>query len=90
MEKITLTLNNGEGLHARPASLLTKVVKNFKCNIYFLKNGEEGKKYQPKSILSIMSVGAIKGDQLTFVADGEDEKEAIKAVTEFIQGGCGE
>lgn len=90
MEKITLTLLNPEGLHARPASLLTKVVKNFKCDIYFYKNDLDAKKYQPKSILSVMSVGAVKGDQLTFVADGEEEKEAIKAITEFIKSGCGE
>lgn len=90
MEKITLTLMNAEGLHARPASLLTKVVKNFKSDINFYKNENDLKKYQPKSILSVMSVGAIKGDQLTFVAEGEDEKEAIEAVKAFIQSGCGE
>ncbi|MDF2615145.1 MAG: HPr family phosphocarrier protein [Clostridia bacterium] len=90
MEKITLTLTNPQGLHARPASLLTKVVKDFKCDLHFYKNGIDTKKYQPKSILSVMSVGAAKGDQLTFVADGSDEKEAIKAIAEFIQSGCGE
>lgn len=90
MEKITLTLNNPQGLHARPASLLTKVVKDFKSDLYFYKNGIDTKKYQPKSILSVMSVGAAKGDQLTFVAEGNDEKEAIAAIAEFIQSGCGE
>jgi len=90
MEKITLTLTNPQGLHARPASLLTKVVKDFKCELYFYKNNVDTKKYQPKSILSVMSVGAASGDQLTFVADGNDEKEAIKAIAAFIQSGCGE
>ncbi|MBC7959606.1 MAG: HPr family phosphocarrier protein [Vallitaleaceae bacterium] len=90
MEKVTLVLENAEGLHARPASLLTKVVKNFKSDLYFIKNEVDTKRYQPKSILSVMSVGAAKGDLLTFVAEGEDEKEAIKAITEFIQSGCGE
>ncbi|MBC7960910.1 MAG: HPr family phosphocarrier protein [Vallitaleaceae bacterium] len=90
MEKVTLVLENAEGLHARPASLLTKVVKGFKSDLYFIKNDVDTKRYQPKSILSVMSVGAAKGDLLTFVAEGEDEKEAIKAITEFIQSGCGE
>ncbi len=90
MEKITLTLMNPQGMHARPASLLTKLVKDFKSNIYFYKNDIENKKYQPKSILSVMSVGAAKGDKLTFVAEGSDEAEAIRAITDFIQSGCGE
>ncbi len=90
MEKITLTLTNAQGMHARPASLLTKLVKDFQSEIYFYKNDIDNKKYQPKSILSVMSVGAMKGDKLTFVAEGSDEKEAIKAIKEFIEGGCGE
>ncbi|WP_070000745.1 HPr family phosphocarrier protein [Cellulosilyticum sp. I15G10I2] len=90
MEKITLTLTNPQGMHARPASLLTKLVKDFKSEIYFYKNDIDNKKYQPKSILSVMSVGAAQGDKLTFVAEGSDEKEAIGAITTFIQSGCGE
>lgn len=90
MEKITLTLTNAQGMHARPASLLTKLVKDFTSNLYFYKGDNDAKKYQPKSILSVMSVGAAQGDQLTFVAEGSDEKEAIKAITDFIQSGCGE
>ncbi|MDF2878554.1 MAG: HPr family phosphocarrier protein [Clostridia bacterium] len=90
MQKITVTLTNPQGLHARPASLLTKVVKDFKSELYFYKNGVDTKKYQPKSILSVMSVGAAKGDQLTFVADGGDEKEALEAIKTFVESGCGE
>lgn len=90
MEKNTLTLTNPQGMHARPASLLTKLVKDFKSDIHFYKNDADNKKYQPKSILSVMSCGAMQGDKLTFVAEGSDEKEAIQAITNFIQSGCGE
>jgi phosphocarrier protein len=90
MEKITVTVTNPVGLHARPASLLTKLVKGYACDIQFYKNGDETKKHQPKSILSVMALGAVKGDKLTFEADGADEKEAIKAIEEFVNNGCGE
>ena len=90
MEKVTVTVTNQIGLHARPASLLTKLVKGYECDIELYKNGEQSKKHQPKSILSVMALGAVKGDQLTFEANGKDEKEAIKAVEEFIKSGCGE
>ncbi|WFR55773.1 HPr family phosphocarrier protein [Anaerocolumna sp. AGMB13025] len=90
MEKITVTVTNPVGLHARPASLLTKLVKGYACDIQFFKNGDETKKHQPKSILSVMALGAVKGDKLTFEANGADEKEAIKAIEEFVNSGCGE
>ncbi|MGB8456020.1 MAG: HPr family phosphocarrier protein [Anaerocolumna sp.] len=90
MEKVTVTVTNPVGLHARPASLLTKLVKGFECDIEFYKNGDDNKKHQPKSILSVMALGAVKGDQLTFAANGKDEKEAIKAIEEFVKNGCGE
>ena len=90
MEKTTVTVINPLGLHARPASMLANLVKGFQCEIKLYRNGDESKQYQPKSIISIMSLGAAKGDILTFEANGEDEKEAIKAIEEFVSCGCGE
>ena len=90
MQKMKVTITNEVGLHARPASLLTKLVKGYECDIEFYKNGDASKKHLPKSILSVMSLGAVKGDELTFEANGKDEIEAIKAIEEFIKNGCGE
>jgi len=90
MEQVTVTVVNSVGLHARPASMLTKLVKGFECEIQFYKNGDTTKMHQPKSILSVLALGAVKGDELTFVANGKDEKEAIKAIEEFVKNGCGE
>lgn len=90
MEKITVTVINDLGLHARPASLLTKLVKGFDCDIEFYKNDNVKKKHQPKSILSVIASGTVKGDKLTFEANGSDEKEAINVIEEFIKNGCGE
>lgn len=90
MQTVAVTVVNEIGLHARPASLLTNLVKGFSCEIEFYKNGNAEKKHQPKSILSIMALGAKKGDQLTFIANGADEEVAIKAIEEFVKNGCGE
>lgn len=88
MEIITVVVINSVGLHARPASLLVNLLKNYECNIEVYKNGDDTKKYQSKSILSVMALGAAKGDTLTFEAKGKDEKEAVNAVEAFIKGGC--
>lgn len=90
MQAVTVTVINEVGIHARPASQLTNLVKGFSSEIVFYKNGNKDKMHQPKSILSVMSLGAKKGDELTFIAEGADEKEAITAIEEFVKSGCGE
>ena len=54
MKTEKVILKNETGLHARPASELTKLASKFKCDIK-IKTGE--KEINPKSILSIMSAG---------------------------------
>ncbi|PKM49300.1 MAG: phosphocarrier protein HPr [Firmicutes bacterium HGW-Firmicutes-7] len=84
MTKKTFTILAEEGLHARPASLLAKTAMKFKCDINMSRDGEMNKAYQAKSILSVMSIGASKGDRITFSAQGEDEVEAIKMIEELV------
>ena len=38
-----------------------------------------------KSILSIMAAGVLSEIKITIVADGVDEKEAVEALTRFIE-----
>lgn len=80
-------LNNEEGLHARPATILANQSMKFKCNFTMLKNGNNDKVYQPKSILSVMSMGAAKGDQITIIVEGKDEKEASAVIGALFENG---
>jgi phosphocarrier protein HPr len=81
----TFVLNDDEGLHARPASVLSKVVMKFTSKITLIKDGQTGKVYNPKSILSLMSMGAGKGDKLVFTVDGEDEDVAMLKISELFE-----
>lgn len=69
------------GLHARPATLLNKMCIKYKSKIKIL-FGE--KVIEPRSILSIMAAGVTQGSQIIITADGEDEVEAVEAISEFI------
>ena len=40
--------------------------------------------------MGIMSLGLGQGDELTVVANGEDEEAAVNALVELIEGGFGE
>ncbi len=90
MVRAAVIITNPIGLHARPAVLLVRLLQDYKCDIKVYKNGDDTKLYNPKSILSVMSIGAMQGDVLTFVAEGAEEKEVIKAIEEFVKNGCGE
>ncbi|PKM52157.1 MAG: HPr family phosphocarrier protein [Firmicutes bacterium HGW-Firmicutes-7] len=87
MKQIVIKLKNEEGIHARPANLFSKTAMKFACDIQVLKNGEASKVYNPKSIISVLSMGAIKGDELTIIANGADEEEAIHIITELFKNG---
>ncbi len=85
MIKKTFEIKAEEGLHARPASMLAKTAMKFKCDLGMYLEGNTNKLYQPKSILSIMSLGAANGDRVTFTADGADEKEAMNGIETLIK-----
>lgn len=81
----TFEIKAEEGLHARPASMLAKIAMKCKSDLGMHKEGNTAKMYQPKSILSIMSLGACKGDRITFTAEGEDEEESMKSIELLIE-----
>ena len=87
MVSFTATLNNKSGLHARPANLFAKEAAKYQASIKVIKDGQE---YNAKSILSVLSMGATQGTELTVVADGEDEELALKALKELFDQNFGE
>lgn len=80
----TLTLENAEGLHARPAAVLAKLAGRFTSKVEIKAKGQQK---NAKSIMGLMSLGLEKGDQIVVVADGADEAEALQKIVTLIQGG---
>lgn len=75
------TIQNKYGIHARPARLIVEAAGKFKSEIYVAKNGEE---MNAKSIMGILMLEAKKGSILEIRAEGEDEQEAIEAMTKVF------
>lgn len=65
------TLLNETGLHARPASLFVKEASKFESDVKVMLDGKE---FNAKSIMGVLSMGATKGDTLEIKAEGKDEK----------------
>lgn len=84
MKKAEFVLEHEEGFHARPAGVFSKLASKYKADIVLFKNGNEDKEYNPKSIISIMTMGATKNDRITIQADGSDEEEAVTSLLELV------
>lgn len=80
-------VTNKTGLHARPASLLVNKANEFESNITIEYDGREA---NGKSILGVMSLGAGQGSEIIIKAEGPDEEDAGKALSDFINSGLGE
>lgn len=83
----SIVVQNKTGLHARPAAAFVQAASKFKSNITIEK---DLKKANAKSILSLLSIGASMGCTVTITAEGEDENQAVAALTELIRSKFGE
>ncbi len=76
-----VVVQNMVGLHARPATFFIQKSNEFKSSIWVEKNG---RRMNAKSLLGVLSLGITKGTQITVIADGADEEEAVNALTALI------
>lgn len=76
-----VVVNNGTGLHARPATLLVKKASSFKSDVSIEFNG---KKANVKSLIGVLSLGVTKGANVTVVASGDDEALAVEEIANLI------
>ena len=83
MKKISVVLQNESGLHARPAKKFVSIASKFASDILISKDCI-GPSVNGKSILMVLSLGAIKGTKLQIMVTGEDEEEATKALDELF------
>lgn len=76
-----VALQNETGLHARPASLFVKEASKFSSEVKVIKNGKE---YNAKSIMGLLSMGAGKGDTISIQAQGNDAKKAVQTLIQLV------
>lgn len=81
MEKKAI-VKSETGIHARPALTVVKEASKFKSEVIIVKDGNE---YNAKSIVAIMSMAAVKDDEITIKATGNDEEAAVVAMVKIIE-----
>lgn len=81
MPDCSLTIQHAEGLHARPANLFVHTAQKFRCDIQVIYGTRT---VNAKSILSVLTLGANQGAQITLRAEGEDAPDALAALTHLV------
>lgn len=82
MKEFSYTITDEYGLHARPAGLLVKEVKQFQSDCTIIRGGVSA---NMKGLMRVMALGVKKGDTVTVQANGPDEDAAIAALKAFFE-----
>ena len=87
MTSEVIILPNPNGLHARPAAVLSSTAKTFKSDIR-LQLGDRSA--NARSVTSLMALETARGDKVVLVAKGPDAREAVNRLTPMIAEGLGD
>lgn len=83
----TVEIKNQLGLHLRAASTLAQAAGKFKSRITI---GRGKDQVNVKSVTSLIMLGAELGVKLKLHAEGEDAREAVKAIETLFEDRFGE
>ena len=77
-----VVISNQVGLHARPATFFIQKANEFKSSIWIEK---EERKVNAKSLLGVLSLGIVKGTDISIGAEGPDEEAAVIALQQLVE-----
>jgi phosphocarrier protein HPr len=83
----TVVIVNVEGLHARPALLISKEATKYQSRIQIICRSE---RVDARSALDMLTLGAMPGTELVIEAEGEDAEQAVEMLAALVASGFGE
>ncbi len=83
----TFRIVNELGLHARAASVLSKLAASFRSEIAIEKDGQRARS---TSVIELLLLCGQPGSDITVVANGDDAEQAVRAIGALIQDRFGE
>ncbi|PSN19821.1 PTS fructose transporter subunit IIA, partial [filamentous cyanobacterium CCP5] len=81
---VNLVIEEGTGLHARPATTFAEIAKGFEAEIQVRYGDQSG---NAKSLMSLLKLGVPSGGQITVMAKGHDAATALEALQEAVEEG---
>jgi phosphocarrier protein len=79
--KKKITIQNPQGLHARPASIFVQIANKFESDITVRKDAES---VNGKSIMGLLVLGANQGSVVEIEISGPDAEEMMKQLELFL------
>ena len=79
--KKSVVVNMQQDFEARPIANLVQVANRYESKIY-LEHGDS--RVNAKSIMGMMSLALLNGEEILVDAEGADEAEAVAAIEEFL------
>jgi phosphotransferase system HPr (HPr) family protein len=71
----------GSSMVERPIAMLVQTAGRYVSNLHLQMDNKE---INLKSIMGVISIGALHGQEVVITADGEDEGVACDAIVEFL------
>ena len=69
------------GLQARPAAQFVQKANEFVSEIFI---EVENRRINAKSIMGLMSLALVRGTEVTLIAEGPDETQALEELVKFV------
>ena len=82
IEQRTVAIGSDSGLHARPATVFVKAAAAAPVPVT-IRVGD-GKPVPARSMLSVLSLGARKGTEVTLEAEGDDAARAVDELAALL------
>ena len=79
--KKSVVVKMQQDFEARPIANLVQVANRYESKIY-LEHGDS--RVNAKSIMGLMSLALLNGEEILVDAEGADEAEAVAAIEEFL------
>ncbi|MVP00828.1 HPr family phosphocarrier protein [Paenibacillus lutrae] len=84
----TVTIQNKQGFHVRPAQLFAD--KAGESGAVVKLRTEDGKEADGKSMLELMTLGIEEGAVITIEGSGDGEQEVVEALAALVESKFGE
>ena len=81
MKQITFTVTDPQGVHARPAGVLIKKIKEFQCAATISK---DDKTADARKMFAVLGLCIKCGESITLTFDGADEEQAASALAQTL------
>lgn len=77
-----VTIQNKQGLHARPAEMCVRTANQFESKIQLIR---DERRVEARNMIDLLTLGATQGTRLTIEADGPDAQAAVDALAKLVE-----